>query len=958
MSTVICNQDGLTIDGRPFYLLSAQLHYFRYPKAEWRDLLLKAKAAGINSIDTVIVWNLHEPNPGQFNFEGLADLPAYIDLCAELGLKFIARPGPYICAEWENGGIPAWLGAEPSMSYRWNHPAYMEATLRWFDTLLPLIVARQHDRGGPIILVQIENEHWASGVYGHDPHQATMAEAMRQRGVTMPLYTCVGPMNEPEVVEFRNGWAGIDKKLVQTRHLWPDSPMIVSELWSGWFDDWGSSRHNGKTPAELDQRLHELTASGSSGFSHWMWAGGTQFGYWGGRTVGGDTIHMTTSYDYDAPVSEYGGLTEKYFVARRHHLLLGTLGSKLAALLVEAKPGGPQVISPKAIAGRATGGGAPLCNVENKDFTATYLRNDTASRQTYQLFIGHRPQPKHLAIEVEAHSIKPIFTNVSLNQRGLSLRYHTGRLLGFWEWQAGDTLVMYGFEGEMGQFALTGGSWKIVAADNLTYQQVDNELQVCYWIRDRPTVMRTRLNERPLTVILLTQTRAERCWPVVERGFVIGPHYRYESQQISDSEISLKLDSRGDLPFYWLDDERCQTVLTTTSRLSTLPTPTLDPWDVLRVSAFSDSADWQPLAQPQSLESLGCHLGYGWYRLEAETAAVGQTEPQTTLAAPWLNDRAQLFVDGQSAGTFGISPAGPVLSLPITVTDNQHTFHLLMDNLGRFNYGSKLGEVKGLTDTLYWGGQQHDMTTGWVAMWQEAYFAGETLAQAKPSHLRADGTDVDLANFAFSGSDVWLMREFRVPPQHKALIYLTGDRNPGALFINGQQVTRFSRHFGGGFHKYDITQWLQPDGENVITLYIRDYAGAAWQAHLLTYDPAQAVSGSWAFRAGVQRGEIVSEATSGQPRFYRSHFSYNAEHHGEGPFKLTVYGLKKGQLWLNEHNLGRYWQIGPQEFYKVPVSWLQAENELLIFEEADGEPRTVELRVDSLASPQIAVITV
>src|SRR6476469_4632876 len=187
---------GLIIAARPFPLLAGQLHYFRYPKAEWRDLLLKARAGGLNAIDTVIPWNRHEMAEGQFDFAEEADLAAYLDLCAELGLYAIVRPGPYICAEWENGGFPAWLPAKPGIALRVDNAVFLEHTLRWFDTLFPLLAARQANVGGPIILCQIENEHWASGRYGHDQHQATLARAAIERGMDVPQYTCMGPMRD------------------------------------------------------------------------------------------------------------------------------------------------------------------------------------------------------------------------------------------------------------------------------------------------------------------------------------------------------------------------------------------------------------------------------------------------------------------------------------------------------------------------------------------------------------------------------------------------------------------------------------------------------------------------------------------------------------------------------------------------------------------------------------------
>jgi beta-galactosidase GanA len=192
MPDVTITRDGLVIDDQPTVLLAGQLHYFRFPKAEWRDQLLKARAGGLNTIDTVIPWNLHEPVPGSFVFADEADLPGYLDLCHELGLYAIVRPGPYICAEWENGGLPAWLTSEPGIELRVDDPAFLEATLRWFDTLFPILVTRQATCGGPIILCQIENEHWASGRYGHDAHQQTLARAAIERGIDVPQYTCMG----------------------------------------------------------------------------------------------------------------------------------------------------------------------------------------------------------------------------------------------------------------------------------------------------------------------------------------------------------------------------------------------------------------------------------------------------------------------------------------------------------------------------------------------------------------------------------------------------------------------------------------------------------------------------------------------------------------------------------------------------------------------------------------------
>ncbi|MFN8480769.1 MAG: beta-galactosidase [Kouleothrix sp.] len=959
--TVSVTRAGIAIDGQPFTLLAGQLHYFRYPQAEWRDLLLKARAGGLNTIDTVIPWNMHEPQPGHFDFTGMADLPGYLDLCAELGLYAIVRPGPYICAEWENGGFPAWLTALEGLELRVDNLVYLHHLGRWFDALLPLLAPRQITNGGPIILCQIENEHWASGRYGHDDHQRTLAREAIARGIDVPQYTCMGAMNE--WAEFRNGWSGIAEKLVQTRVAWPENPLIVSELWSGWFDNWGASRHNNRTAAKLDMTLHQLTAVGASGWSHWMWAGGTNFGYWGGRTVGGDTIHMTTSYDYDAPVSEYGGLSEKFFVARRHHLFMSTIGAELSAVLADATPAGPKVIAPAAVAGRGEAGNMPYRNSKAgagapaawANFSATFFQNPGLEGQTYQLYLA-RPA-KHLVIEVEAASIKPIFSNLPLGQAGaandaaqigatgsaLLLEYHTSRLLGFWQHPAGDTLVFYGSAGEVGELQLHAEEAEFApdsnVPTNVELQAHSATFTLQYWLSEQPTIVRTRVGQRLLTIVLLTQARAERWWPLADGTFLCGPHLVTQ-----DPAGTIGIDGRGIAPFFRITAggqiRQIKPQATATPEIA----PFALRWQRQAVAEAHSTAGWQPIAQPQPLEVLGCDLGYGWYRATIEVA----TNQLATVAAPWVNDRAHILVDGAAQGWLGVHPHGARLVLPLALTAGRHELRLLVDNLGRFNYGSNTGERKGLLDTLYWGARQLDISAGWVALWQEAVFAGEALANARAAFVRPDITDVHLGNLPFAGPSIWLLRDIEAQPGQRYIIQLTGDRNPGALYVNGSAIARFSRHHGGGYIKADITHLLRP-GANGLAINIQNYAGAAWQASLLEYAAEGALDAAWSFQPGVTPAPEGTAPDAG-PVFHRAHFSYDAATHGAGPFKLYLPGMRKGQIWLNGQNVGRYWQIGPQEAYKLPVSWLQAENELLLFDEEGATPENVWIGIDALGA--------
>ena len=957
MPTVEVTRQGMLLGGQPFPLLAGQLHYFRYPDAEWRELLLSARAGGLNTIDTVIPWNLHEPQPGEFDFAGIADLPRYLDLCAELGLLVIARPGPYICAEWENGGFPAWLTAQPGLELRVDNPAYLQALRRWFDRLLPMLAERQATRGGPIILCQIENEHWASGRYGHDDHQRTLAQEAIARGIEVPQYTCMGAMQE--WAEFRNGWSGIAEKLVQTRSAWPDNPLIVSELWSGWFDNWGASRHSHRSAAKLDMTLHQLTAVGASGWSHWMWAGGTNFGYWGGRTVGGDTVHMTTSYDYDAPVSEYGGLRDKFFVARRHHLFMATLGAQLSAVLADALPGGARVIAPAAVAGRGEAGNAPYRNVRAaatapagwEQLTATFFQNHGLEGQTHQLYLS-KPAV-HLAIEVEAAAIKPIFSNLPLGANNdaapLVLAYHTARLLGFWQHENASTLVLYGSPGEVGQLRLDAPGTEFVADEappfNATLDAGTGTLALRFWISEQPTIARARLSDgRQLALVLLTHEQAERWWPLPGGDFVCGPHC------VTVDQARIQLDRRGIRPFLHIAaDGRARTVEAPAPGAPASPPFTLA-WQRHGVQEVADDEGWQAIDAPQALESLGCLLGYGWYRAEIDV----ETDQLAVIGAPWLNDRARVLVDGVDQGWLGVHPHGPRLAVPLALPAGRHELRLLVDNLGRFNYGSNTGEHKGLLGTLFWNARQHDISTGWAGLWQEAVFAGEALAGARAAYVRPDIAGADLGNLPFQGASLWLLRDIEARAGQRYIIQLTGDRNPGALYVNGQAIARFSRHHGGGYIKADITDVLRP-GANGLALNIQNYAGAAWQATLLEYPDDGALDAAWSFRAGVTPAEAADaepgSRTAG-PAFFRARFAYQPTIHGAGPFRLYVPGLRKGQIWLNGQNTGRYWNVGPQEFYKLPAAWLRADNELLIFEEEDGQPGAVWIGGDALGAGQ------
>ncbi|MEV0119772.1 beta-galactosidase family protein [Streptomyces sp. NPDC050844] len=316
-------EDDFELDGRPVRLLSGALHYFRVHEAQWGHRLAMLRAMGLNCVETYVPWNLHEPHPGEYH--DVQALGRFLDAAAEAGLWAIVRPGPYICAEWENGGLPHWVTGAVGARARTRDEEYLEYVDRWFDRLLEEVVPRQHDRGGPVIMVQVENEY---GSYGSDAlYLRHLTDLLHAAGVTVPLFTSDGPEDHmltggsvPGVLATANFGSGARAAFETLRGHRPKGPLMCMEFWCGWFDHWGAE-HVVRDAADAARALREILECGAS-VNLYMAHGGTNFAGWAGANRGGGALHDgvlepdVTSYDYDAPIDEYGRPTPKFWAFR------------------------------------------------------------------------------------------------------------------------------------------------------------------------------------------------------------------------------------------------------------------------------------------------------------------------------------------------------------------------------------------------------------------------------------------------------------------------------------------------------------------------------------------------------------------------------------------------------------------------------------------------------------------
>ena len=308
------------MDGKPFVVKAAEVHYPRIPRPYWEHRIKMCKALGMNTLCLYVFWNIHEQKEGVYDFTGQNDVAEFCRLAQKNDMFVIVRPGPYVCAEWEMGGLPWWLLKKKDIKLRERDPYFMER-VRLFETevgkqLAPLTV----ENGGPIIMVQVENEY---GSYGTDkPYVSEIRDIVRQSGFDkVALFQCDWSSNFTNnglddltwTMNFGTG-ANIDQQFRRLGELRPNAPKMCSEFWSGWFDKWGA-RHETRPADDMVAGIDEMLSKGIR-FSLYMTHGGTSFGHWAGANSPGFAPDVT-SYDYDAPINEWGLPTEKYWILRR-----------------------------------------------------------------------------------------------------------------------------------------------------------------------------------------------------------------------------------------------------------------------------------------------------------------------------------------------------------------------------------------------------------------------------------------------------------------------------------------------------------------------------------------------------------------------------------------------------------------------------------------------------------------
>lgn len=323
------------MNGKPFKIYSGAMHYFRILPEYWEDRLTKLKLAGFNTVETYVCWNLHEPKPNEFCFDGLLDIVKFIETAKKVGLYCIVRPGPYICAEWDFGGLPAWLLKDKNMQIRCNYPDYLSCVERFYKKLLPMLVPHLETNGGNIIAMQVENEY---GSYGNDKEYLKFIESlMNECGIDVLYFTSDGNWKNmlsggslPHIYKVLNFGSKAKTAFNCLKDFENNGPNMCGEFWCGWFDHWGDTHHT-RDASSVGKEIKDFLDIGAS-FNFYMFHGGTNFGFTAGANQNpGKAYEPTvTSYDYCALLNEWGDYTPAYHEIRE--ILCAYQGIEMAEL--------------------------------------------------------------------------------------------------------------------------------------------------------------------------------------------------------------------------------------------------------------------------------------------------------------------------------------------------------------------------------------------------------------------------------------------------------------------------------------------------------------------------------------------------------------------------------------------------------------------------------------------------
>lgn len=895
------------VNGKPVFLISGAIHYSRCPHELWRDRMLRAKRSGVNCVATYVPWNFHEMEEGAVNFEADRNIGEFIDTCHDLGLYCFLRVGPFICGEWECGGYPAWLLAKPGIEFRTMNKVALPYIRRWFERLIPQIAARQVTRGGPVIMVQAENEWLYCDRPGGLEYLEWLLQDLRELGIEVLITDCDG-FNVSVPGSFK--MFGFSEEAVQRfRKDYPDWPAMIYELYPDWGEMWSqpSVMPNSQPDGFRQETMHALSLR--TMFNYYTFYGGTNFGFWASNTWKSDHSFITSRYYFNSPVFEGGTLNSMYFAAKSTNLL----ASNFSEFLCQAS----DAVSPVKIAGpvRSVALRSPHglmifvlpaypyreSSEWNVDGKTSSLFAIAQTRVSHELALqpGTIWLDSERSLELAEGSVYPMMLPFQLQiDDKHRLDYSNATLLGMGGTAGRRVIVLRGEAGHRGVLSINGREVNFLFS------------------AEEPV----RKDVNGVIVLGVSRDDADRTW-FADGKILIGPSYVGEQQNgqhecyFGSGAVTIRTISRE-------GEYRQLSALAEAAPLGPIP---LNGWRTKCLPEIQGGGrGWRDIERPKSVEELGAYYGYTWYRAFFESSQERRSSIFFTRAA----DRFHIFHNRDLAGVWGRGAQASRNPLPIQLARGKNEFVFLCDNMGRLSEG-KCMDHKGILGGVYLDAAPIDLGRGeWADVSAPPRESWEFRTYRRFSgspEFRFFRVSFEVQAKAGNGA----LLAFRWIPQY------------GWIYVNGRLV---AEHGGDNplisglcFNEFVLDPFL-PGGPARIELFFFGEPIQDFRRHviLFTYAKSNALSG-WGFKHW-QDPVAPGQLTHGLPTWWECDFERPRL---PGPLFLTTQGLSKGQAYLNGRALGRYWEIGPQHSLYLPDPWIAVRNRLTIFDEAGNVPNQV-----------------
>jgi beta-galactosidase len=956
---------GFLVNGKRTFIVSGSLHYPRVPRALWEDRLLKFKRAGFNTVQTYAFWNFHEPRQGEWDFTGRHDLSAFLKLAKQVGLYATVRVGPYVCAEWDSGGYPVWLRFVPGLRVREDNRQFMAANDQWFDHVFGAVVPNQIDRGGNVIMVQLENEDpqgWGTDMpNSYFQHLKDKAQAL---GLEVPFF--FSGLHHGSDPGGNNPWDSKGRT----------NPWYSTEFWPGWYSDYGPL--NAGDFRRFDRGDWKIIAYGGNGYNFYMLHGGTNFDTWNDNEV-------ASSYDYSAAVGQAGDLRPIYYRFKR----AATFATSFQDVLEDSEN------ATDTFKSAATDPGIRVTARKSPAGTLLFLDNNSkAGIKTQVMDQAGKAAPVAGSFTIAAGQIVPVVLDYKLLP-DVTLNLATSRIQGILRQGLTTTIVLCGSPGDPTEmrFTVAGAASRIVkgqaqaGGSGLAQPDASHFVLTAQYPAVGQDEYAFVAGKERIRILSMSDDLADRTWLVDAGGHsyvITGPHY---VGQVTEQNGELTVYAQRAAKNGQWDPSVSRAVVygegpdpvglalsapagTTTAIVA----PLLSPWQYRRGDAEAqpgyNDAGWKASQDPLPMGADGDISAYAWYRATVTAQAAGVYSLQFSNAGDWIC----AFVDGVRQDSSKVQEPN-ARTLKVTLKQGANSLAVLAAHYGRQKLFGYLGPIdkidaKGISGTVTF---TQGAGPGGVAITKWRWKATQK-GLDEADTMAAPGLDTSGAGWADAtpGQDVFNhqkgMAWYRTTlpdaaGAHHSLHFESIDDN-GTIYLNGKKL--FHHEGWDSAFDVDLDPAWKTGGPNDLAVMVEntDGAGGIAAVDLQSSDAVpQNVIHGWKMRGNVddpdaadaQWGPIPAASQNPQPpAFFRATFTA-APPAITGPhpiYRITLPGMSRGFVWLNGHNLGRYPEKVHVNGIYLPECWLKdGQNTLDIFDEDGSVPGAdVKLVVEEPAS--------